>query len=182
MTGNSFCLLQISFVGARYELGCIGRGCRVIGRDCGILTLAYLTVQVRQNSKALEQQNKFSAAQIMQARTDTVMEFTSVILMEPENLKVVAAVNDLNSIDLESMQASDLSRLRMVLTMARSMFENNFQQARQGFLSEDFYSGSVIRNIETFGEAFLRFGTPMSDEFRAEVERILRDKRQRKRA
>ena len=160
----------------------LGAVAELLGAIAVFLTLAYLTVQVRQNSKALEQQNKFSAAQIMQARTDTVMEFTSVILMEPENLKVVAAVNDLNSIDLESMQASDLSRLRMVLTMARSMFENNFQQARQGFLSEDFYSGSVIRNIETFGEAFLRFGTPMSDEFRAEVERILRDKRQRKTA
>ena len=69
----------------------LGAVAELLGAIAVFLTLAYLTVQVRQNSKALEQQNKFSAAQIMQARTDTVMEFTSVILMEPENLKVVAA-------------------------------------------------------------------------------------------
>ena len=157
----------------------LGAIAELLGAIAVFLTLAYLTVQVRQNSKALEQQNKFSAAQIMQARTDTVMEFTSVVLMEPENLKVIAAINNSDSLDLGSMQASEISRYRMVLTMARSMFENNFQQARQGFLSEDFYSGAVIKNIETFGEAFLRFGTPMSDEFRLEVERIVEGKRRR---
>jgi hypothetical protein len=158
----------------------LGAIAELLGAIAVFLTLAYLTVQVRQNSKALEQQNKFSAAQIMQARTDTVMEFTSVVLMEPENLKVIAAINELDTLDIKSMQPSESARFRMVLTMARSMFENNFQQARQGFLSEDFYSGSVIRNLETFGEAFLKFGTPMSDEFRAEVERILEDMQRRR--
>ena len=158
----------------------LGAIAELLGAVAVFLTLAYLTVQVRQNSKALEQQNKFSAAQIMQARTDTVMEFTSVVLMEPENLKVIAAINELDTLDIKSMQPSESARFRMVLTMARSMFENNFQQARQGFLSEDFYSGSVIRNLETFGEAFLKFGTPMSDEFRTEVERILEDMQRRR--
>lgn len=158
----------------------LGAIAELLGAIAVFLTLAYLTVQVRQNSKALEQQNKFSAAQIMQARTDTVMEFTSVVLMEPENLKVIAAINELDMLDIKSMQPSESARFRMVLTMARSMFENNFQQARQGFLSEDFYSGSVIRNLETFGEAFLMFGTPMSDEFRTEVERILEDMQRRR--
>ena len=153
----------------------LGAIAELLGAIAVFLTLAYLTVQVRQNSKALEQQNKFSAAQIMQARTDTVMEFTSVVLMEPENLKVIAAINELDTLDIKAMKPSESARFRMVLTMARSMFENNFQQARQGFLSEDFYSGSVIRNLEIFGEAFLKSGTPMSDEFRTEVERILED-------
>jgi hypothetical protein len=158
----------------------LGAIAELLGAVAVFLTLAYLTVQVRQNSKALEQQNKFSAAQIMQARTDTVMEVTSVVLMEPENLKVIAAINELDTLDIKAMQPSESARFRMVLTMARSMFENNFQQARQGFLSEDFYSGSVIRNLETFGEAFLKFGTPMSDEFRTEVERILEDLQRRR--
>ena len=50
----------------------LGAIAELLGAIAVFLTLAYLTVQVRQNSKALELQNKFSAAQIMQARTDTL--------------------------------------------------------------------------------------------------------------
>ena len=55
-----------------YELGCIGSGGRIIRSYSGIsnagLSDAGLSdVQVRQNSRALDLQNKFSAAQIMQA-------------------------------------------------------------------------------------------------------------------
>ena len=50
----------------------LGAVAELLGAIAVFLTLAYLTVQVRQNSKALELQNKFSAAQIMQARTDTL--------------------------------------------------------------------------------------------------------------
>ena len=64
----------------------------------------------------------------------------------------------------------------MLLNMARGMFENNFQQTKRGFLSEDFYQGSVVPNIENFGEAFLIFELSMSTEFKAEVERVLGEK------
>ena len=43
----------------------LGAIAELLGAIAVFLTLAYLTVQVRQNSKALEQQNQFSAAQIM---------------------------------------------------------------------------------------------------------------------
>ena len=52
----------------------LGAIAELLGAIAVFLTLAYLTVQVRQNSKALELQNKFSAAQIMQARTDTLTQ------------------------------------------------------------------------------------------------------------
>ena len=64
----------------------------------------------------------------------------------------------------------------MMLNMARSMFENNFDQANHGFLSKDFYTGSVVGNIENYGEAFLKFNIGMTAEFRSEVERVLAEK------
>lgn len=154
----------------------LGAIAELLGAIAVFLTLAYLTVQVKQNSKALEQQNQFSAAQIMQARTDTVMEFNSVILMEHKNLEALSALQNPKSLDLSAIDAVEASRYRMILTMARSMFENNFQQAQQGFLSNDFYFGSVVKNIENYAEAFIEFSTPMSSEFRLEVERILAKK------
>ncbi len=57
----------------------LGAVAELLGAIAVFLTLAYLTVQVRQNSKALELQNEFSAAQIMQARTDTVMSFCGTV-------------------------------------------------------------------------------------------------------
>ena len=43
----------------------LGAIAELLGAIAVFLTLAYLTVQVEQNSKALEQQNQFSAAQII---------------------------------------------------------------------------------------------------------------------
>ena len=43
----------------------LGAIAELLGAIAVFLTLAYLTVQVRQNSAALKQQNQFSAAQIM---------------------------------------------------------------------------------------------------------------------
>ena len=53
----------------------LGAIAELLGAIAVFLTLAYLTVQVRQNSAALKQQNQFSAAQIMQAKTDTFMSY-----------------------------------------------------------------------------------------------------------
>ena len=47
----------------------LGAIAELLGAIAVFLTLAYLTVQVKQNSKALEQQNQFSAAQIRHLRS-----------------------------------------------------------------------------------------------------------------
>ena len=157
----------------------LGAIAELLGAIAVFLTLAYLTVQVKQNSKALDLQNQFSAAQIMQARTDTLMSFNGTVLTDPELLSAANAVSNPESLDLSSMNPLERRRYWMMLNMARGMFENNFQQANRGFLSEDFYQGSVVPNIENFGEAFLIFELSMSTEFKAEVERVLGEKNKR---
>ena len=52
----------------------IGAIAEILDAIAVFATLVDLTVQVRQSAKALEQQNQFSTAQIMQARTDTAMQ------------------------------------------------------------------------------------------------------------
>lgn len=64
----------------------LGAIAELLGAIAVFLTLAYLTIQVRQNSVALDLQNQFSAAQIMQARTDTVMSFCGTIASNEELL------------------------------------------------------------------------------------------------
>jgi hypothetical protein len=156
----------------------VGAIAELLGAIAVFLTLAYLTIQVRQNAKAIAQQNQFSAAQIMQARTDTVMEFNSVVLMDEENLRALTKLQRPGLINLSEEDPVAINRYQMILTMARSMFENAFQQSQQGFLSADFYTGAVVKNVENYAEAFIQFGTPMSAEFRKEVESILNEQRE----
>ena len=92
------------------------------------------------------------------------MEFNSVILMEHKNLEALSALQNPKSLDLSAIDAVEASRYRMILTMAQSMFENNFQQAQQGVLSNDFYLGSVVKNIENYAERRYRV-YPMSSSF-----------------
>ena len=65
----------------------LGAIAELLGAIAVFLTLAYLTIQVRQNSKALMLQNQFSAAQIMQARTDTMMHVCDTVLSEEKNME-----------------------------------------------------------------------------------------------
>jgi hypothetical protein len=55
--------------------------------------------------------------------------------------------------------------------MARSLYENVYQQYKQGFLTEDFYQG-IERNILGCAKSWLETNTPMSSEFKKEVLRI----------
>ena len=97
-------------------MGCFRGHRRITWRHRCIFDLGVFDSSVKQNSKALEQQNQFSAAQIMQARTDTVMEFNSVILMEHKNLEALGSANPKSS-DLSAIDAVEASRYRMILTI-----------------------------------------------------------------
>ena len=72
----------------------LGAIAELLGAIAVFLTLAYLTVQVRQNSKALELQNKFSAAQIMQARTDTLTQVIATS-SSAENLAALTKISQI---------------------------------------------------------------------------------------
>lgn len=151
----------------------IGAIAELLGAIAVFATLVYLTVQVRQSAKALEQQNQFSAAQIMQARTDTVMQYVNTLLDSEENLSSYSSITETPGSDTTSKTKLDLSKTRdqLILSMARSLYENVYQQYKQGFLTEDFYQG-IERNILGCAKSWLETNTPMSSEFKKEVLRI----------
>lgn len=150
----------------------LGAIAELLGAIAVLLTLAYLTVQVRQNSKALELQNKFSAAQIMQARTDTAMGFMAVLLSSEETVKSQMVASNISEANpLNDQDPSTQVRATWILNGSRSLYENVFFQYKEGFLTDDFYRG-LEPNIALYAESWLTQGTAMSSEFRAEVRRI----------
>ena len=152
----------------------LGAIAELLGAIAVFLTLAYLTVQVRQNSKALELQNQFAAAQIMQARTDTSMCFLSSMVSSSLNMKTafeLMSVKETDSVD--GFSAEDTDRIFFILQMQRGMFENLYDQNKRGLLTEGYYDGAPTKNLKTIAGAFLAFETPMSNEFETEVRRVL---------
>ena len=106
----------------------LGAIAELIGAIAVFLTLAYLTVQVRQNSKALELQNKFSAAQIMQARTDTLTELIASS-SSAENLAALQKIAQITGPEsLGDISREEQFRLTQLLNMYRGMFENIIEQ------------------------------------------------------
>ena len=150
----------------------LGAIAELLGALAVFLTLAYLTIQVRQNSKALDLQNQFSAAQIMQSRTDTVMSLNSTVLSSPENLEAMAMATVTPEIlNPDEMNPVERRRYALLLNMSRSLFENVYEQYRQGFLTEDFYQG-IEQNISVYTTSWLKFNIAMSSAFKKEVLRI----------
>ena len=90
----------------------IGAIAELLGAIAVFATLVYLTVQVRQSAKAIEQQYQFSAAQIMQARTDTVMQYVITLLDSEENLASFSSITETPGSDTTSKTKLDLSKTR----------------------------------------------------------------------
>ncbi len=113
----------------------LGAIAELLGAIAVFLTLAYLTVQVRQNSKALELQNKFSAAQIMQARTDTLTQVIATS-SSAENLAALQKISQITGPEsLGNISREEQFRLTQLLNMYRGMFENIIEQYKIGFLT-----------------------------------------------
>ena len=55
-------------------------------------TLIYLTIQVRQNSNAIQQQNKVATAQMMQSRGDTLINFFSLGINDEKALNIFSGI------------------------------------------------------------------------------------------
>ena len=83
------------------------------------------------------------------------------------------AIFETELLNMEIVQPGDKMQVIILLAAIRAHFETSFQQVQQGFLTEDFYDGVIVRNIKLWGPAFIKTDTAMSHEFRAEVERIL---------
>ena len=104
----------------------VGAIAELLGAIAVFLTLAYLALQVRQNANALRHQNDFSAAQIMQARTDTLINVSTTMLSNEQNLCDLKFRPKLAS--RKDINPANQQRANQVLNVLRSMFENIFEQ------------------------------------------------------
>ena len=116
-------------------LGAIGE---VVGAIAVVLTLAYLAIQFRQNSNALDQQNKLEKAKTVQDRVELVMRYMQLQITSSENLKVMyELLHDPHRFDRDEHDPVDFMRAQNIPAAYRVYFENCFLQYEEGFLNDD---------------------------------------------
>ncbi len=150
-------------------IGAVGE---LLGATAVLVTLAYLAVQVRQNARSLEQQNKFAAAEMLQRRADALVELATMVMSE-ENFWIWVKISSAEGMSPDDLGPEEHARAVMVLMTVRANLENTFLQYEQGLIPEDFYRSVGVRNTALLGPALVAFDVPMEPSFRRELDRIV---------
>ena len=129
------------------ELGAIGEFVGAIGV---IATLIYLAMQIRQNTKAMEESRRLALAQTYQMRADALQEMLVsasssdiggiiVRLTEagyPENLDALGVLS-----------AEERGRFRQWQIAQQTHWDNMHFQYQQGFLDEEYFDDAFVDRV-----------------------------------
>lgn len=147
--------------------------CEVIGAVAIVATLAYLSVQIRQNAKALERQEEIARSQILQLRADSVTNLAMVGLSNPENIEILTRLKQTEGVGPEDLSPEENTRAYLILTALRSNLENTYLQYKKGYLPDHFYKSAGVKNNRDWGALLIKFGMPLTEDFKMELERII---------
>ncbi|HSG90514.1 MAG TPA: hypothetical protein VLA56_14960 [Pseudomonadales bacterium] len=144
-------------------IGAVGE---LLGALAVLVTLGYLAVQVRQNTRTMEDGHKFARAQAHQARTDTAIRV--VEHQKPELLAALGArgVMDLDVAAIEGLGPEQRAMLNQAMYVLMLAAENVVYQSELGMLD-----ANEVR-LETLKKAlpiWRALGTPLP----AVIQRVL---------
>ena len=130
------------------ELGALGE---FLGSIAVLFTLVYLTVQVRQNNRSLEESRKLALAQTYQMRADA-LQMMLVHAADSEHIgpiitrltgvgypEDVAALNQLTD--------EERGRFRQWQIAQQTHWDTMFFQYQQGFIDEEYYRDSFRKRV-----------------------------------
>ncbi len=136
------------------ELGALGEFLGAIGV---IATLAYLAIQIRQNTRSLNASQRLALAQTYQMRSDGL-----------QNMLVHAASSTIGGIiykateagypddisGLDTLTAEEWSRFRQWHIAQQAHWDNMHFQYQQGFLDEEYYQDEFVKRVQRLWPAW----------------------------
>ena len=157
------------------ELGALGEFVGAVGV---VVTLAYLAIQIRQNTHAMEEGKRAALAQTYQMRADGLQQML-VQAAESDHIgpiitKLTQAGYPENVASLEGLTPEERGRFRQWQIAQQTHWDNMFYQYQQGFLDEEYYRGAFrerVGRLAPIWEALNVTGSRRS--FVHEIERIL---------
>jgi hypothetical protein len=157
------------------ELGAIGE---LVGAIAVVATLAYLAVQIRQNTRAMAEAERLALAQTYQMRADALQDML-VRAADSEHIgpiltKLTSAGYPEDVSSLDQLSTDERGRFRQWQIGQQTHWDNMFHQYQQGFLDEEYYRDSFRERVRRLAPIWKALGVSGSRRsFTEELERIL---------
>lgn len=157
------------------ELGALGE---LLGSIAVLATLVYLSVQIRQNTRSMEESKKLALAQTYQMRADA-LQMMLVRAADSEHIgPIIAKLTGLGYPEdigaLDALSKEERGRFRLWQIAQQTHWDNMFYQYQQGFLEQEYYQDSFIERVRRLAPTWQALNvTGARSSFDTEVERIL---------
>lgn len=160
------------------ELGALGE---FLGSIAVLATLVYLSVQIRQNTKSMNESRKLALAQTYQMRADALQSML-VHAADSEHIgpiitRLTTAGYPENIAALDVLSTDERGRFRQWQIAQQTHWDNMYFQYQQGFISEEYYRDSFRERVARLAPTWraLKVAGGRSS-FNAEIEDILRER------
>jgi hypothetical protein len=159
------------------ELGALGE---FVGAIAVVATLAYLAIQIRQNTHTMEESKRLALAQTYQMRADALQEML-VRASESEHIgpiitKLTLAGYPEDVASLEVLTPEERGRFRQWQIAQQTHWDNMYYQYQQGYLDDEYYRNSFRERVRRLAPIWAALGvTGSRQSFAAEIDRILQD-------
>ena len=159
------------------ELGALGE---FLGSFAVLATLVYLSMQIRQNTRTMDESKKLALAQTYQMRSDALqmmlVQAADSEYIGPIITKLTSAGYPEDIGALASLSSQERGRFRQWQIAQQTHWDNMFFQYQQGFIDEEYYRDSFrerVRRLAPTWRALNVAGARRS--FMAEIDDILRE-------
>ena len=159
------------------ELGAIGE---IIGAVGVIASLIYLSVQIRQNTHAMEEGRRLALAQTYQMRADALQQMLVTAADSHIGAIIVKLAEDGYPEDIGALQrlsAEERGRFRLWQIAQQTHWDNLHFQHQQGFLDEEYFRDSFRERTVRLAPVWRALG--ISGGRRSFIEEVERLERQR---
>ena len=156
------------------DWGAIGS---MIGALSVVVTLIYLTKQIRLNTQALEDGRKLALAQTYQLRSDALqamlVDAADSAHIGPIIMKLTELGYPKDVTALEQLDSEERARFRLWQIAQQTHWDNMFFQYQHGYLDLESYEDSFKQRVRRLAPTWRALGLiGVRRSFRAEIERL----------
>lgn len=157
------------------ELGALGE---FLGATGVIVTLAYLAVQVKHNTRSMDESKKLALAQTYQMRADALQGMLVQAACSPAIGPLIVKLTQLGYPDriesLDELNEVERGIFRQWQIAQQTHWDNMFYQYQQGFIDPEYYEDEFkvrVRRLAPVWQALNLTGGRTT--FKAEVARLM---------
>ncbi len=157
------------------ELGALGE---FLGSFAVLATLVYLSVQIKQNTRSMDESKKLALAQTYQMRADALQ---MMLVSAADSDHIGRIITDLTNngypediAALDELSTEDRGRFRQWQIAQQTHWDNMFFQYQQGFIDEEYYQDAFRERVRRLAPSWKALGLSSGRQsFNEEIQDIL---------